>query len=48
LKKFHDEVKVILMVIDDLLGKLPEEEIEGFAKSEEYKRYEAILNKLSI
>lgn len=48
LKEIHDEIKDVLKIVDDLLGKLTEEEIERFAKSEDFKRYEALLNKFSI
>jgi hypothetical protein len=48
LKELQDEIKEVMKVIDDLLGKLPEDEIENFAKSKEYERYENLLKKLSL
>jgi hypothetical protein len=48
LKGLQDEIKDVMKVIDDLLGKLPEDEIESFAKSKDYEQYEKILKKLSL
>jgi hypothetical protein len=48
LKELLGDIKRVLTVIDDLLGKLPEDEIERFAKSKDYEKYERILKKLSL
>ena len=42
------EIKRILKVLDDLLENLPEEIIEKFAKSEDFKLYEKILDRYGI
>jgi hypothetical protein len=48
MKDLLEDIKSVLTVIDDLLGKLPEDEIERFAKSKDYEKYENILKKLSL
>ena len=47
-KEFVEQLKKIFKVIDDLLGKLPDKEVEEFAKSPDFKVYEKVLEKLSI
>ncbi len=44
----RDELEKILVVLDRLLGDLPEEKIEAFAKSEDFELYEKILDTLGI
>ena len=44
----NKDVKKILSVMDDLLGKLSEEEIEKFAKSKDFGLYQKILTKFDI
>jgi chromosome segregation ATPase len=48
LTELHKKVKDILAMIDELLGKLPDDEIKRFAQSEDYKRYAEVLDKYSI
>ncbi len=40
-----DDVVKVLLMTDDLLGNLPEDIIEKFAKSEDFKLYEKIISK---
>lgn len=42
------EVKKVLMKIDSLLEKLPKDEINKFAKSEDAKFYKAVLKKYGV
>lgn len=42
------ELKTLLPVLDQLLGQLPPEAIEQFAKSEHFTLYEKILNRLGV
>ncbi|MFO8110483.1 MAG: zinc ribbon domain-containing protein [Thermoplasmata archaeon] len=42
------EIKEVLIVLDDLLGGLPDEKIEQFAKSKDFELYDNILEKLDI
>ena len=42
------EVKQVLKTMDDLLAKLPEQEIENFMKSKEAKKYRKVLEKFGI
>lgn len=39
------DVKKVLQITDDLLGNLPDEVIEDFAKSKDFKVYEKVMNK---
>ena len=43
-----DEVGVVLSVLDKLLGELPEERIEKFAKSKYFKKYEKLMDALGL
>ncbi len=43
-----EEVKKLLKVLDELLGKLPKEVIDEFVKSEEYKLYEKVLERYGV
>lgn len=47
-EKIDEEVKKLLVVIDELLGKLPKEVIDEFVKSEEYKLYEKVLDRYGV
>ena len=42
---FDEEVKEALEIIDDLLGKLPEETIDEFVQSEDFAIYEKVVSK---
>ena len=44
----NKDVKKALSIMDDLLGKLPEEEIEKFAKSKDFELYQKVLTKFEI
>ncbi len=44
----NKDVKKTLSIMDDLLGKLPEEEIEKFAKSKDFELYQKVLTKFEI
>ncbi|TLZ69770.1 MAG: hypothetical protein E6K10_09980 [Methanobacteriota archaeon] len=44
LSALQDEVKAVLRFLDELLGKLPEEEVKKFAKSKEFEAYEKVLD----
>ena len=37
-------MKAVLRFLDELLGKLPEEEVKKFAKSKEFEAYEKVLD----
>ena len=41
-------VREVLKEVDDLLGKLPDEEIKRFARSEAFKRYEELMERLGL
>ncbi|MEA3458200.1 MAG: hypothetical protein U9R21_05930, partial [Candidatus Thermoplasmatota archaeon] len=43
-----DEIKKVLTITDNLLGKLPEEIIDEFAKSKDFELYEKIIGKYKI
>ncbi len=43
-----DEIKKVLTITDDLLGKLPEEIIDEFVKSKDFELYEKIIGKYKI
>lgn len=49
-KPFKDQkdVRRVLQIMDDLLAKLPEEELERFARSEAAKLYEKVMKKYGI
>lgn len=40
-----EDLKKVLKIVDDLLGNLPDDVIDKFAKSEEFKLYEKIMGK---
>lgn len=48
LKEGEDEVRTLLKVLDGLLGQLPTEVVERFSKSDEFKLYERVLDRLKI
>ncbi len=43
-----DEIRKMLSITDELLGKLPEEVIDEFAQSEDFKLYEKVMSKYKI
>jgi len=43
-----EDVKKILLMTDNLLGKLPEEVIDEFVKSKDFALYEKVINKYKI
>ena len=43
-----DEIKKVLTITDNLLGKLPEESINEFVKSKDFELYEKIIRKYKI
>ncbi len=43
-----ERLKKVLKVLDDLLEHLPEEIIEKFAKSDDYKHYDALMEELGL
>jgi hypothetical protein len=47
-QKIDEDVKKLLKVLDELLGKLPKEIIDKFVKSEEYKLYEKVLERYGV
>ena len=40
----HEDVRAVLKTLDELLGKLPDEEIKKFAKSKDFESYEKVLH----
>jgi len=48
LRAAEQQVRTVLQEVDDLLGKLPDEEIKRFARSEAFKRYEQLLERLGV
>jgi hypothetical protein len=44
----YEETRRILMLLDKFLEKLPEEDINKFAKSDEYLLYEKVLKRYNI
>lgn len=44
----EEEIKAVLEVVDDLLGKLPEKEIDEFMKTKDAELYKKILKKYGI
>lgn len=48
LKEGEDEVIALLKALDGLLGQLPSEVIDGFSKTDEFKLYERVLDRLRI
>ncbi len=43
-----EDIKKLLVITDDLLGKLPEEVIDEFSKSDDFKLYSKIFSKYKI
>ena len=44
-KEFDNDLKKVLRLVDDLLGKLPDDAVDAFAKSDEFKLYQKILDR---
>ena len=44
-KEFDEDLKKVLKVVDDLLGKLPDDSIDAFAKSDAFKMYQKVLDR---
>lgn len=44
----EEEVREILKVLDELLEKLPDEEVRKFARSEAFARYEKLMERLGL
>ncbi|MBI4447975.1 hypothetical protein HY643_03265 [Candidatus Woesearchaeota archaeon] len=44
----NEDVKKVLKITDSLLSKLPKEEVAKFAKSDDSKLYEKVLDGLNI
>jgi hypothetical protein len=42
------EVKEVLKVVDELLGKLPEDVIEKFSKTSDYELYCMVLDRYGV
>ncbi len=47
-KNIHIDLKVLLKVLDDLLGKLPEATITEFAQSKDYETYDKIMRHFKL
>ncbi|MCX8173074.1 MAG: hypothetical protein N3F63_00475 [Thermoplasmata archaeon] len=43
-----EELRLLLKTLDDLLGELPDDKIEEFAKSDKFKLYEKVLDKYKV
>jgi membrane protein implicated in regulation of membrane protease activity len=43
-----DDIKKVLKITDELLGNLPDEVINKFAKSQDFELYERVLNKYKV
>jgi DNA repair exonuclease SbcCD ATPase subunit/ribosomal protein L40E len=48
LLRLKDELKVVMKDVDELLGDLPADKIQGFAKSNKFALYEKILDSLEL
>jgi len=48
LKEGEQEVRTLLKALDGLLGQLPSEVVDKFSKTDEFKLYERVLDRLSI
>jgi len=44
----EEDIKKVLKIVDNLLGKLPEKEIEKFAMSKNFKLYKKVLKKFAF
>jgi len=42
------EVRAVLKIIDDLLGKLPQDIIEKFSKTKDYELYYMVLERYGL
>ena len=42
------ELRSVLRIIDNLLGELPENKIDAFVKSMDYKHYKQLMEKLGL
>lgn len=47
-EKIDHDLPMLLKTIDELLGRLPDDEIERFAKSPEFKHYEQVMGKYNV
>ena len=47
-KPVNPEVKAVLRIMDKLLRKLPEEEIEKFSKTKDYELYRRVLDRYGV
>lgn len=48
LNEGEEELRALLKTLDGLLGQLPAEVIDGFSKTDEFKLYERVLDRLRI
>ena len=46
--KIQDDIKSVLVYMDQLLENLPEDKIEEFARSEHFDTYKKLFNELGI
>ncbi len=47
-RRAEDEARIVLKVLDDLLGQLPDKTIKEFARSEAFERYEQLMKRLGL
>ncbi len=47
-KAMDEDIKKVLVVLDEMLGQLPEETIEAFSKSGDFAIYEKMLDRFKI
>ena len=47
-EQLQDDIKTVLLYMDQLLESLPEEQIEKFAKSEYFEIYKKLFDELGI
>jgi hypothetical protein len=43
-----EDIKRVLVVLDDLLGKLPDRAIEEFSRSKDFELYDKVLKKYGV
>jgi hypothetical protein len=48
LLRLKDDLKVVMKDVDELLGDLPVDKIQTFAKSKQFALYEKILERLEL
>lgn len=48
LEEGEEEVRALMKVLDGLLGQLPPEVVDQFSKTEEFKLYERVLDRLGV